>query len=193
MLESGIKQLIIFSILLSIFLIKTHYTNADIFAERIVGHNKMSALSLDFSSRSSFNYVQITTLFHSLGMQPGGFELGSLKITPENNSTFKYIFKVLKTGGDEAFCNSLLIKVLDKNFSSLYSGSLMNLNLPSDFTNADSKNFIFVVSLDDNSKTIQNKTCKFNFDFKSYHASPSETGGIYAERVISNVISSGSW
>jgi len=193
MLGREIKLLIIFLVLLSAFLINTLYTNADIFAERIVGHNKMSAISLDFSSRSSFDNEQVTTLFRSLGIQPGGFELGSLKVTPGNTSNFPYVIKVVKTGGDEVFCDSLKLKVLDRNFSSMYSGPLMKLNLSSNFVNSDSKDFIFVLGLDDTNQAIKNKICEFNFNFRSYRTISNETGGIYAQRLISNVISSGNW
>jgi hypothetical protein len=193
MLSQKIKRLALFSMMLCIFLINTRYTNADIFAERIVSHNKLSVVSLDFSARNSFNNGPLTSLFHSLGIQPTGFDLGATRVKAEGRTNFKFSLKANQTNGDVSFCNSLHIKVLSRSFFSIYSGPLSDLAVTSAFGNFDPKDFIFFVSLDDNADALKNKICEFNLDFKTYRNSPDETGGIYARRVISNVISSGSW
>ena len=68
--KNEIKRLTVFLILLYIFLSKTNYTDADIFAERKVQNNKFSAITLDFSTKNSFNNGLITSLFSSLGIVP---------------------------------------------------------------------------------------------------------------------------
>ena len=192
MLKPGIKRLALFLMLLYIFLIATSYTDADIFAERVVSHNKFSALTLDFSTRNSFNNSLTTSLFHSLGIQPGGFDLGAVRIKAETEAKFRYRLKTVETNGDDAFCRRLQVKVLDRNFFEVFSGSLLDLSFTARFTDADPRDFIFFISLDDQDPSLKNKICEFNFDFRTYRP-PDETGGIFAERLIGNVISSGSW
>jgi hypothetical protein len=190
MLKPEIKRLALFLILLYSFLIKTSYTAADIFAERIVSHNKFSAMTLDFFARNSFNNSAATNLFHSVGLEPGGFDLAALRIVPDNNDKFRYRLRAVKTNGDDSFCGSLQLQVLNRNFTQIYSGSLLNLSLTT--INSDARDYIFFVSLDDQNSILKNKICEFNFDFKTFHDNPDEQGGIFAERLISNIISSGS-
>lgn len=193
MLKPGIKRLAVFLMLLHIFLVETGYTDADIFAERVVSRNKFSATTLDFSTRNSFNNSLVTNLFSSLGIQPSGFDLRGVKIKAETDTRSKYRLKAIKTNGDDFFCSHLGVKVFNRSFSEVFSGSLLNLSINSNFTNSDPKDFIFFVSLDEQSQELKNKICEFNLDFKTYRNSPDEHGGIFALRSISNVISSGNW
>lgn len=191
MLKPGIKRLAIFLMLLYVFLIKTGYTDADIFAERIVSRNKFSAITLDFSTKSSFNNSPITSLFHSLGIQPSGFDLAAARVKAETDTKFKYRLRVAKTNGDDFFCSHLRLKVFNRNFFEVFSGSLLDLSLST--INADPRDFIFFVSLDEQNQELKNKICEFNLDFKTYRDKPDELGGIFAQRLISNVVSSGNW
>lgn len=63
----------------------------------------------------------------------------------------------------------------------------------SNFKNTDSTDFIYFISLDEKDQKLKNKICEFNFIFKTYRDNPNEQGGIFAQRLISNVISSGNW
>jgi len=189
MLRPEIKRLALFLILLYFFLIKTGYTDADIFAERVVSHNKFSALSLDFSTRSSFNNSPATSLFHSLGIQPGGFDLAAARVKAETDTKFRYRLRSVKTNGDDLFCGKLHLKVFNRNFFEVFNGSLLDLSLTT--INSDPRDFIFFVSLDDQDAALKNKICEFNFDFRTFRVTPDEQGGIFAQRLIGNVISSG--
>lgn len=193
MLRLEIKRLAVFLILLYIFLIKTGYTDADIFAERIVNKNKFSIVSLDFLANNSFSNLEISNLFHTSGLQPGGFDLGAIRVKPSFDTKFKYHLRSVKTNGDDYFCNQLKVKVMDRNFFEIYSGSLMNLSLSSKFSNNEAKDFIFFISLDKDDQNLKNKICEFNLNFKTYRDNPEETGGIFAERSVNNIISSGNW
>lgn len=193
MLKPEIKRFAVFLMLLYVFLIKTNYTDADIFAERTVSQNKFSAISLDFSIKSSFNNSSVTSLFHSLGIQPGGFDLGAIRVQTDSNTKSNYRLKVLKTNGDDLFCGRLKAKIFDRNFFEIYNGPLINLSVDSRFINSSPKDFIFFVSLDDKDQVLMNKICEFNIDIRTYRNNPDERGGIFAQRLISNVISSGNW
>ena len=189
MLKPEIKRLALFLILLYLFLIKTNYTDADIFAERIVSHNKLSATTLDFSTRSSFNNSPAISLFHSVGIQSGGFDLAAIRVAPDNETKFKYRLRSVKTNGDDFFCSQLQLKVFNRNFFEIYNGSLLDLSLTT--LNSDPRDYIFFISLDDQNPALKNKICEFNFDFKTFRNKPDEQGGIFAQRLISNIISSG--
>ena len=193
MLKPGIKRITVFLMLLYVFLIKTSYTDADIFAERTVSRNKFSALTLDFSTRSSFNNSLVTSLFHSLGIQPSGFDLGATRVKAETDTKSNYRLKVLKTNGDDLFCGRLQAKIFDRNFFEIYNGSLLNLSFNSRFMNANPKDFIFFVSLEDKDPALMNKICEFNIDLRTYRNDPDERGGVFAQRLIANVVSSGNW
>lgn len=193
MLKPGIKKLTAFLILLYLFLIKTGYTDADIFAERTVSHNKFSALAIDFSIKNSFNNTTINSLFYSLGIVPSGFDLGALRLKANENNKFNYRVRTITTNGDDLFCKSLRVKIFDRNFFQIYNGSLTDLSFSSRFINSNPKDFIFFISLDDQNSELKNKICEFNFDFKTYRDNPDEPGGIFAQRLINNVISSSSW
>lgn len=116
MLKIEIKRLTVFLILLYIFLSKTNYTDADIFAERKVQNNKFSAITLDFSTKNSFNNGLITSLFSSLGIVPFGFDLRAARVTQEDGANSKYYLRTIKTNGDDFLCNNLKVKVLSRNF-----------------------------------------------------------------------------
>lgn len=193
MLKPGIKRLAVFVMLLYIFLIKSSYTSADIFADRIVRNNKFSATSVDFSTRSSFNNSFIMSLFHSLGIQPGGFDLGAIKVKADTDTKFKYRMKIVRTNGDDYLCSRLQAQVLNRNLVGITSDSLSNLSFLSSFNGPSPKDLIFFISLDDDNAALKNKICEFNIDLKTYRNDPDEQGGIFAERKISNVISSGDW
>lgn len=192
MLNARIKIILVFSLLLSIFLTNTQYTDADIFAERIVRKNSLSMTTVDFSARHSASNNSITYLFRTIGLQPGGFDLGAIRIKKEGKLNFKYHIKTVKTNGDERLCNALDVQVLQKNLTLKYQGKLMNLSINSSI---DDKlgDWIFFISLEDKDEILTNKICEFNLSFKTWRNQPNETEGIYAERTLSNVISSGNW
>ncbi len=179
-------------IFLYIFLIQSGYTDADIFAERIITENKFSVITLDFTTRSTFNQDSIKDLFRSFDFIPGGFDISAIRMVNEDSKQFKYYIKTVKTGGDDFFCEELKLKILSENFRVIYEGSLSNLDIISELKN-NSENWLFFVSLDNNSDSFKNKRCEFYFDFKTFRNSPNEIGGIYAQRKINNIISSGNW
>ncbi len=193
MLKPGIKRLCLFLIFLDLFLIKMNYTDADIFADRTVSRNRFTMINLDFSSRTSFNNNSITNLLQISGMQPGGFDLGAIKIKDESGRDFRYQLKTVKTNGDDFFCSQLNVKVLNRQFVQKFSGRLLDLSLKSDISKDEAEDLIFFLSFDSQDANLKNRICEFNFDFKTYRKAPDETGGIFAQRLVSNVVASGSW
>lgn len=193
MLNTRIKIILVFSLLISLFLINTYYTDADIFAERMVQHNRLSMTTIDFSARHSANNGSISYIFRTIGLQPGGFDLGAVKIKKEGKLGFKYHIKTVKTNGDDGLCNALNVQVLQRNLTVKYQGKLMNLSIDGEINGDVPDDWIFFIGLDDKGGELKSKICEFNLDFKTWRNQPNETKGIYAERILSNVISSGNW
>lgn len=193
MLNVKVKIIFGFLFLVYILLVNTQYTDADLFAERMVQHNRFSITTLDFSARHSANSGSVSYIFRTIGLQPGGFDLGAVRIKKEGQLDFKYRLKVTKTSGDDSFCSALNVQVLQKNLTSKYQGKLMNLSIDSNITDNVLEDWIFFISLDDKNGALQNKICEFNLDFKTWHNQPDEKSGIYAQRILNNVISSGNW
>ncbi len=193
MLGPEVKRWGIFAVLLYIFLNQTGYTDADIFAERTVSGNALSVIALDFSVSNSFNDSAATNLFRTPGMTPGGFDLGAISIRTKPGMKFKYRLKTIQTNGDAAFCDALTIKMLNRDFSKSYEGSLLGLSETSSILGDDRKDNIFSVGLTGTDPSLKNKICEFNLDIRTYQERSDEKGGIFAERSIKNLVASGNW
>lgn len=193
MLNARIKSVLISLILLGVFLINTQYTDADIFAERSVTKNKFSAKTLNFFARNTVNNSATNYLYKTLDILPGGYDLAAVKIKRDGNVNFKYHLKVTKTNGEDELCNNLNLQVLKRNFTQIFSDKLINLAIDSQINNDNPEDWIFFLSFDQNDIALKNKICEFNFDFKTYRNDPNEQGGIFAQRIITNIVSSGNW
>ncbi|MDO8610445.1 MAG: hypothetical protein Q7R95_07900 [bacterium] len=192
MLNGKIKAIIIVSLIIYLFLINTLYTDADLFAERNVQHNRFSFTTLNFSLRQTGNGGVLGSLFRTVGFQAGGFDVGAVRVKKEGKLDFKYHIKIVRTNGDDALCNALNIQVLQRNMSQKYQGKLMSMAFDSNIGN-NVEDWIFFISLDEDDTKLQNKICEFDIDFKTWRNSSDEKGGIFAERKLNNVISTGTW
>ena len=193
MLSSRTKIILIIILFISLFLIYTDRTDADLVAERTVKNNKFTATTLSFSQRHTANNSHILMLFRTMGIQPDGFDVGAVRIKKDGKLNFKYHMKTVKVNGDDGFCQALNIQVMQKGVFK-YQGKLVDLSLDSNVDNSNPQNWIFFISLDDDSTSLQNKNCEFNFDFKTWRNTPDQNlGGFYAQRLLHNNISSGNW
>lgn len=193
MLNKKIKTLLVFSILSYIFLVLLKYSGADLVADRTVIGNRFNAITLDFSTIASINTSPIINLFHTTGINPSGYDLGAVRIKGLSKVTSKYNISVVKLNGDDNFCSSLKLEIVGRDFKKKFQGYLLNLNLNSYISENSLEDIIFVVSLEDTNINLKNKFCEFNFILKTYRNSTNELGGIFAERKINNMISSGNW
>lgn len=169
------------------------FTGADLFAERIVRENKFRAISLDFTTGTSYNNFAIADLFRTTGIIPSGYDLGAIRVRGMSALYSRYNLKAVKVSGDDNFCNSLKLEIVNRNFNKKYDGDLLDLSLNSNISEDSLQDWIFVISLDNNDPTLMNKICDFNFELKTFRENPGESGGIFAERKIRNIVSSGSW
>ncbi len=193
MLNGRARFILLFLILFGSFLITTSYTDADLTAERKILMNRFVAIVMNFLSQNTANNTPLSTMLQTTSLQPGGFDVGSLRIRSGGKTGLKYSLKANKINGDDGFCGALKLRTFHRDLASRYDGGLMDLNITSTIDDKTPEDWIFIISLDDNNTAMQNKLCEFNFILRTYRTSSSETGGIYAERKIHNIVSSGSW
>lgn len=193
MLNARVKSTLLFLMFIGMFLIHTQYTDADLFAERNVKNNKFTATSVNFFVHNTVNGSSVNDLYKTVGIVPSGYDLAAVKIKREGSTPLNYRLKTVKTNGDDAFCNSLNMRVMQRNFTQLVANKLTQVSVDGQLSTDEPADYIFYMGLDDQEAELKNKICEFNLTFRTYRMSPNETGGIYAERVIRNVVSSGNW
>lgn len=180
-------------ILLGFFLINTSYTDADLTAERSVLGNRFVAIALNFFAQHTATNTSVSSLFHTTGIVPGGFEIATTRIRRDGQLGFKYRVKAEKVSGDDGLCNALQIRTLNRNLFTKYSGALLGMSITSEITNTNPEDWIFMVSLDDTNSALKGRLCEFNITFKTWNTDPDSTKGIFAQRKLTSVISSGNW
>jgi len=170
------------------------YTAADLLADRTIQGNSISMISIDIASAYSYKNDARERLFSSVGFLPNGFDIASIKI--ENTSTmdaFHYTIRPDFEDEDMSFCNALNLKAYDKDMGLLANGRLVDFYMDSRFIGSNVESIIFMLSFDDDKEALKNKTCDFNLIIKTYRKDPNETGGIYAQRIMGNTVTSGTW
>jgi len=179
-------------ILLLILTIFTGATSADLYDTEVVQGNKFSATTLAFSHRDTANNSPTSSLFNITGIIPGGFKVEGTRIQKDGKMSFKYRVKTVKTAGDDNFCGSLKLTVL-KNWEIKYNDWLPNFVMDSNMGENKIDDWIFYITLPDNSAGLINKTCDFNFVFRTWRNEPEETKGFFDQEILTNHLTSGSW
>lgn len=192
MVSEKVKISLLILIFFGYFLIKTNFTSADLYAQRIVKKNSLTATTLSFSTRHTANNRYLNFFFNTNEIQPEGFDLAAVRIKKDGKLSFKYRLKYIKKGGDEDLCQNLNLIVL-QNWQQKYQGKLANFSLDSTLPSSGKEEWIFYLILDDNDSNLKNKVCQFDFYFKTYRDDPESKKGFYAERTLPNYVSSGSW
>lgn len=190
MVSQKVKLSLLIAIFLGYFLIKTNLTSADLYAQRIVKKNSLTASTLSFSTRHTANNRSLSFLFNTNEFQPEGFDLNAVRIKKDGKLNFKYRLRYLKKSGDEDFCNDLNLTVF-QNWQQKYQGKLSFFSLDSTLPTTGKEEWIFYISLDSDKNYLKNKVCQFDFYFKTYRDNPESKKGFYAERSLPNYISSG--
>lgn len=183
MLQSVFKMLF-FLIMLSFLFTGT--TDADMIVNKEIQQNEWSATTLEFSGRDTVTGTNTNLLFNIAGILPGGFQIKAIRMKKDGRMDFDYVVSAEITGGDQTFCTSLNITILD-NWQKKYSGKLENLLAEKKMEESGQNDWVFVISLDSKDVTIKNKSCNFNILFKT------KGSGFNDEKKMENQASSGSW
>ncbi|MFH1456698.1 MAG: lamin tail domain-containing protein [Patescibacteria group bacterium] len=150
--------------------------------------NVFSATTLDMQADLNENF--------SVAVEPEILADASAQINNSGSLGFTYRIQTNNLSGDLDLCNALGLKVRQNNIQ-VYNGSLVNLNENlGELNSSEISNFEFTAVLADNSSSLQNKICNFNFVFESWQkdkADYSATAGFSDYEILSLNISSGQW
>jgi len=178
-----------------IILVLTVYTGAtssDLFDTQIIGGNRFSTTTLDFSHRDTANNQPVATLFNITGMIPSGFRVEGVRVKKDGKMGFRYKVSTVKTNGVDNFCRALELTVL-QDWQIKYQGNLLDFSYDSDMRDKKIDDFIYYIKLTSNDVNLVNNSCDFNFVFKTWRVSPDEQGGFSDQEILNNHITSGFW
>ncbi len=183
-------KILFFSVLLiSFLLIVTLYTSADLRAQRIIPV-KLIATTLSLDQQHTANATPIDSLFSTTGIRPEGFDVKAVRIRNSGKTNVSYHLTYRKTSGSDALCEELELRVI-QNSNQTYQGKLKNLSVESQLQKLKSDDWIFFLSFNNSQSNLKNKTCEFDFQFKTYHTNPSEQpSGFYAIKKLHNTVTS---
>ncbi len=144
--------------------------------------------------------LQLVLTASTTGWNPTGKELDLLPgdtvekivdLLNEGSLPLIYTVSSTETGGDNAFCNALLLESTLQNSSTSDSGTVLNLNLgPVLFESPET--WIFNVTLPTSSTGFSGKECAINFIYKaSQENATSGEWGYTDSRIVSNLFRAG--
>ncbi len=140
--------------------------------------NNLSAGSVDISLRDLSNSEIISPWYSVTDIVPGYSEDKTIRVTKDGTLGFKYKLELVRIGGDDAFCDSLVFDA-PLNTISTISGTTDDLDIN--------------VSLINRSASLQNKTCLFSFVVTAWQLDSDGTWGFRNEEILNNSIASGVW
>lgn len=170
----------------------TGATSADLFVTKIIGNNKFSATTLDFSNRDTATNGFTSVLFNISGFVTSGFEVKGVRMKKDGKEDFEYKINFVKSLGDDSLCQALQLTVL-QNWQIKYQGNLSDFTLNSNIKENGFDDWVFYINLARNEIELTNKICDFNFVFKTFRADPQKTVGFWDEEILTNHIASGTW
>lgn len=192
MLNKKTKFSLILTVFIGSILMFSGVTSADLSVQIIAKGNQLSATTLQMSTLETSNESGLPLLFQITGLIPGGFSVKSLRLKKSATLNFNYQLKSIKINGDDNLYQSLNLKIMQKD-KFIYQGKLSDLNRQQLISDNGKDDWIFFIFLDQDNPELANKTCEFNFNFKTYRNNPDETGGFQDEIKVINYISSGNW
>ena len=182
----------IYFLLFIIITIFSETTSADISVERLIKDNRFSATTLSFTNNSTVNMLKTNTLFKTVGLITGGFDVGSLRIKKDGQLNFSYLITTQIQSSDPGLCQSLNLKVL-KEDKFIYTGSMVTMSLPMTIDKSGIDDYIFIISLNNNNANLKQKECQFAFDIKTNRPGQVEGRGFSAQTQVNNFLTSGTW
>ncbi|MBU1200830.1 M73 family metallopeptidase [Patescibacteria group bacterium] len=167
-------------------------TDADISDSEVSTGNTFTATTLDITQNQTSNNLPISSLFNVTSLVPGGFDIRAMRILKAGKMDFNYRIIANKTIGDDNFCQSLTL-VLLQDWQIKYEGVMNDLVLDDRINENGIDDWIMLVKLSSNDQALVLKECQFDIIFKTWKNDPYETNGFYDEEIITNRVTSGSW
>lgn len=192
MFSSRTKIILSLVFVFELFLFNTGYTDADLFAQKLVKENLFSFTTLSFLTLNTANNNQLPRLIDISGLIPDGFAVTSYRIKKDGKLNFKYHLKANFVNSNSPLCNAITVKLLqDGEFR--YKGLLKDIDFNSSLTTDEKQDWILFLGLDDSNPSLKNQVCVFELDFKTWRQNINENSGIFAQEKIPGTISSGNW
>ncbi|MDD5073777.1 MAG: hypothetical protein PHU92_01165 [Candidatus Shapirobacteria bacterium] len=183
-------------IILVIFLVILAFsqsTDADVFDQEIISGYRWQATTLEFSQLGTANNTPASLLFNVGGFLPGGFEVRAIRIRNEGKMSFNYSLWWEKTAGDDQFCRSLKLIVM-KDWQIIFDGFLSDLSLDARIDEDNKQeDWVFFLRLDAKDSFLKERTCDFDFVFRTFRDNKGEAAGFFDENRLSNHATSGHW
>lgn len=192
MLSSRSRVILCLVFCFGTFLRLTGYTSADLFAQRLVGNNRLSFTTLSFLAQNTANNTPLTRFLDIAALLPHGFAISSIRIQKTGNLSSKYSLTPTFTTENEPLCQSLTVKLI-QNETVVFRGYLKDLAYNSTLSTNSPQDWILVIGLDDNSPGLMYRTCLFDLNFHTWRQDPHHLSGIYAQQRLSNSVTSGNW
>ena len=167
-------------------------TDADISDSEVATGNIFTATTLDITQNQTSNNLPVSSLFNVTSLIPGGFEIRTVRIKKAGKMDFNYRITASQTVGDDNFCQSLVI-VLLQDWQIKYEGEIFELSLDDRINENGIDDWVVLVKLDNNNQALTEKECQFDIIFNTWKNDPYETNGFHDEEVITNRITSGNW
>lgn len=149
----------------TILLSRSGYTSADLSANKTIVGNKLTATTLAFSTRNTFNESVISQSFITYGLVNNGFDIRALRIKKEGELASPYSIKTENIGGDDSACKALNVSIM-KDYKLIFNGPLNSLD-QSSIINDNPDDWIIFINLSKNNQDNKNKSCNFNFVFNT--------------------------
>jgi len=179
---------------LGLWMLHTGTTSADLVAERKVQGNTFSMTTLSFVDIDTANFAQLINFFTTSGIVPGGFDARTVRIEKDGELDVQYNLQVIKTGGDDPFCQALELQIVRRDLTEVYNGKLLDLSIQDRLMDGDIEEWIFFLSFNDTFENLKQKSCNFDVYMRTYRNDPhEEIKGIHAKRTLKNTVTSGTW
>lgn len=168
-------------------------TDADVFDQEIISGYRWQATTLEFSQLGTANNVPSSLLFNVSGFLPGGFEVRAIRIKKEGEMSFNYSLWWEKTAGDDQFCRSLKLTVM-KDWQIIFDGFLSDLSLDSRIEEGkEQEDWVFFLRFETGDSFLAEKSCDFDFVFRTFRENKEETSGFFDENRLNNHTVAGRW
>lgn len=176
-------------VLIPVSLLFTKTTDADMIDSKTIPNNQWEATTLDFTNRDTASDQVTNLLFNVSGLITGGFSVKSIRVKKDGQLNFKYQITSTMTAGDKNLCDNAGID-LYQNWVKVKSGVVSSFSYEASLATGGTDDWVMVARLLSSDKQLINKECDFDLKFGTVS---DQVGGFYAERSLSNRITTGTW
>lgn len=193
MLDNVTRTTLILILLFGLFALNVQPTSADLTAQRTVRGNKLRATTISLENQHTATLTILSSLFNTIGFQPNGYDVRTVKIVKTGELDFKYRIKAEPVAENSQECNNYVLSA-DKDWTSTYNGTLMDFVATSEITETKKDDWLFFLFFNAEDETSQNTTCSFRIVVNTYRNNPDDPlKGLWAKKILDNTVTTGTW